>query len=52
MPHTLEIVCHDQECTLDMFEVHETYAMPDDTGAEAYRCPYCGDSDSLEAVEL
>ncbi|MBX0321860.1 hypothetical protein EGH21_02325 [Halomicroarcula sp. F13] len=52
MPATLEVVCTDDDCTLDMFELHYTYDMPDDTGVEDFTCPYCGEADTLEAVEL
>jgi hypothetical protein len=51
MPKTLEVVCRDQECALDMFELHYTYDMPDGTGVEAFSCPYCGSADSLEEVD-
>ncbi|GGN85277.1 hypothetical protein GCM10009030_01550 [Haloarcula pellucida] len=52
MPATLEVVCTDDDCTLDMFELHYTYDMPDDTGVGDFTCPYCGEADTLEAVEL
>ena len=52
MPKTLEVVCRDQTCGLDMFELHYTYDMPDGTGVEAFSCPYCGSSDSLEEVHV
>lgn len=38
----MEIRCSDPACDLDMAELHYTYDMPDDTGAEAFDCPYCG----------
>jgi hypothetical protein len=44
MPKTLELVCTDGDCTLDMFELHYTYEMPDDTTKEDFACPYCGGS--------
>lgn len=47
MPKTLEVVCRDPDCALDMFELHYTYDMPDETGVEAFSCPYCGGSDHL-----
>ncbi|WP_435195689.1 DUF7559 family protein [Natronomonas sp. EA1] len=50
MPKTLEIVCADEDCDLDLIELHYTYNMPSDTGAEAFSCPYCGGP--VEAVEL
>jgi hypothetical protein len=52
MPDTLEVVCTDDDCTLDMFELHYTYDMPDDVGVTEFACPYCGGVDCLEAVEL
>ena len=52
MPDTLEVVCTDDDCTLDMFELHYTYDMPDSVGVSDFTCPYCGGVDCLEAVEL
>lgn len=52
MPATLEVECTDAECTLDMFELHYTYDMPDGVGVEDFACPYCGGTESLEAIEL
>lgn len=52
MPTTLEIQCTDDACELDMFELHYTYDMPDDVGVADFACPYCGDTDPLEAIEL
>lgn len=52
MPATLEVVCTDDDCELDMFELHYTYDMPDEVGVEDFRCPYCGGVDCLEAIEL
>ena len=52
MPKTLELVCTDDDCTLDMFELHYTYGMPDDTGVADFACPYCGETDALEEVAL
>ncbi len=52
MPETLEVVCTDDDCTLDMFELHYTYDMPDGTGVAEFACPYCGGEDCLEAIEL
>lgn len=42
MPATLEVKCIDSDCDLDMVELHYTYNMPNDTGADAFSCPYCG----------
>jgi hypothetical protein len=52
MPKTLEVVCTDADCELDMFELHYTYDMPDDVGVGEFQCPYCRQSDSLSEVEL
>ncbi len=52
MPHTLEVVCTSEDCTLDMFELHYTYGMPEETTVEDFACPYCGEQTPLEAVEL
>jgi len=52
MPKTLEAVCTNDDCTLDMFELHYTYDMPDGTGISDFTCPYCGESEPLEAIEL
>ena len=52
MPATLEVVCTDDHCTLDMFELRYTYEMPDETTVEDFVCPYCGRTDSLEEIEL
>ena len=52
MPKTLEVVCNDQECALDMFELHYTYDMPDGTDVEAFSCPYCGSGESLAEIHV
>ncbi len=52
MPTTLEIQCTDDACELDMFELHYTYDMPDGVGVADFACPYCGETDPLEAIEL
>ena len=52
MPATLEVKCTNDDCELDMFELHYTYDMPDDVGVEEFQCPYCRQSDSLSEVEL
>ncbi len=52
MPATLEVKCTDGDCEMDMFEMHYTYDMPDDVGVNDFQCPYCGETDSLEAIEL
>jgi len=52
MPATLEVVCTDDDCTLDMFELHYTYGMPDGTAVEDFVCPYCGRTEPLEEIVL
>lgn len=51
MPKTLEVVCTDEDCDLDMMELHYRYSMPDGTGVESFVCPYCG-NDELEELEV
>jgi hypothetical protein len=52
MPKTVEVVCTDDGCELDMFEMHYTYDMPDSVGLSDFACPYCRQTDSLSKVEL
>ena len=52
MPRTLEVVCTDGDCALDMFELHYTYDMPRDVGVSDFACPYCGGTAELEEVTL
>jgi aspartate carbamoyltransferase regulatory subunit len=52
MPATLEVKCTNDECEMDMFEMHYTYDMPDDVGVGVFQCPYCERTDTLEAIEL
>jgi hypothetical protein len=52
MPATLEVACTAEACELDMFELHYTYDMPDEVGVGDFACPYCGETDALEAIEL
>lgn len=52
MPKTLEVACTDEDCDLDMFELHYTYNMPDGTGVESFTCPYCGSGDALEEIQV
>ncbi len=52
MPKTLEVKCTNSECELDMFELHYTYDMPDDTAVGDFSCPYCGSTDDLEEIVL
>jgi hypothetical protein len=52
MPETLEVVCSNGDCELDMFKLHYTYDMPEDVGTEDFQCPYCASTNALEAVTL
>jgi len=52
MPATLEVKCTNDECELDMFELHYTYDMPDDVGLDDFECPYCTRTDTLREIEL
>ncbi|WP_436901003.1 DUF7559 family protein [Halovenus halobia] len=52
MPKTLEVVCTDDDCEMDMFELHYTYDMPDSVGVSDFVCPYCQESSCLAEVEL
>ena len=42
MPPTLEVVCTDEGCPLDMAELHYTYELVDAVEPADFRCPYCG----------
>ena len=52
MPSTLELKCTNDDCELDMFELHYTYDMPDDVTVSDFDCPYCGEQQFLEVIEL
>ncbi len=52
MPATLEVACTNDDCELDMFELHYTYDMPDGTGVSDFQCPYCARTDTLDEIEL
>jgi hypothetical protein len=52
MPATVEVVCNNGECELDMFEMHYTYDMPDSVTLADFDCPYCGGTDCLSEVAL
>ncbi|MFC6836492.1 DUF7559 family protein [Halomarina ordinaria] len=52
MPKTLEVKCTESECELDMFELHYTYDMPEETTVADFSCPYCGSTDGLEEIAL
>ena len=49
MPGTMELRCTDDDCELDMVELHFTYDMPDDVGPADFRCPHCG-GEALEEI--
>lgn len=52
MPKTLEVVCENADCALDMFELHYTYQMPKDVDVEDFVCPYCRETEGLVAKNL
>jgi hypothetical protein len=52
MPATLEVKCTNDDCELDMFEMHYTYDMPDGTGVSDFQCPYCARTETLREIEL
>jgi len=52
MPPTREVVCENDDCELDMFEVHYTYDVPEDHGVADLTCPYCGETAALAEVQL
>jgi hypothetical protein len=52
MPKTEEIKCTNADCELDMFENHYTYDVDENLAVSDLSCPMCGDSGSLELIEL
>ncbi|MGM0591027.1 MAG: DUF7559 family protein [Halobacteriota archaeon] len=50
MPPTLEVVCRNEDCPLDMFELAFTYEMVGEADVEDFVCPYCGRTDTLERL--
>ena len=52
MPATMEISCENDDCELDMAELHYTYDMPEDVTVDDFQCPYCGQSDTLREIEI
>jgi len=52
MPATREVRCENDDCELDMFEVHYTYDVPDDHDVGDLTCPYCGAGAHLEEIVL
>ena len=52
MPKTEELECVNPDCELDMFENHYTYDVPDDLSVSDLQCPYCGETEWLEKIEL
>jgi aspartate carbamoyltransferase regulatory subunit len=52
MPATVEVICDNTDCELDMFEVHYTYDVPEDHETADLVCPYCTEAAALEEIEL
>lgn len=52
MPPTEEIVCTNEDCFLDLFEIHYTYDVPEDFDLSGLSCPVCDGTACLERVEL
>lgn len=52
MPGTLELVCRNGSCELDMFELHYTYDMSEEVTVDDFQCPYCGRTESLDVIEV
>lgn len=52
MPPTMEVKCTNEDCELDMFELHFTYDMPDSVTVADFACPYCGRTDTLEELQV
>ncbi|MFW6320280.1 MAG: DUF7559 family protein [Halohasta sp.] len=52
MPATVEVICNNDDCELDMFEVHYTYDVPEDHEVDDLVCPYCTDDTGLNEIEL
>ena len=52
MPATVEVICDNTDCELDMFEVHYTYDVPEDHAVDDLVCPYCTEASALEEIEL
>lgn len=51
MPPTLEAVCDNDDCKLDMFELHYSYELSvQEAGIDEFSCPYCGRSDTLREL--
>ncbi|MFB6114053.1 MAG: hypothetical protein ABEJ58_08130 [Halodesulfurarchaeum sp.] len=52
MPPTMEVRCTNPDCEVDMFELHFTYDVRDDLGVEELACPDCGQTDTLDELEV
>jgi len=50
MPPTLEMACTNEDCPLDMVEVHYTYELVGKADVNDFACPCCGRTDSLEKL--
>lgn len=52
MPPTEEIQCTDEDCFVDLIEIHYTYDVPSDHDVTNLRCPACQGADCLTASEV
>lgn len=52
MPATLEIACENDDCELDMAELHYTYDMSNNVTVDDFQCPSCGQSDNLRETSV
>lgn len=48
MPVTKEFTCDNNDCGIDMFEIHFTY----DYETKDPQCPYCGMKEKVNGIEL
>jgi len=52
MPATLEVRCENENCEMDMFELHYTYDMPEEVGVADFSCPHCETTDDLAEIQV
>lgn len=52
MPQTREIKCSDEQCWVDMMQLHFTYDVPADVDTADFVCPACGGQACLETIEI
>ena len=52
MPATLEVRCENENCEMDMFELHYTYDMPEEVGVADFSCPHCETTDDLAEIRV